>query len=527
LAEQLEVPQSTLQHWLRRKDGIDADPKVIEFFESPEGVAFLHRLVLGAHFVMTLLGPCGVRLVCTFLEITGLDQFVASSYGAQRKVSVEVERASIEYGEAEEKRLSAEMKPKQITVAEDETFHPQTCLVAIEPVSNYILLEKYAEDRKADTWTEALTGALGDKPISVIQSTSDEGLGICSHAKNGLGAHHSPDLFHVQHEIVKATSGPLASKKRQAEKGLTEATKTLEQDQKEQEGQQQNRGDASRRLQASQEKVKDAKSALETRQSQQQRVQNANQALSAAYHPYDLETGLLRNSESVSALLEEQFTEIEAVAREANLSDRSMDRINKAKRVVVHMVATIAFFWLTVRAKIEALELTPSVETAAYDHLIPAIYLQLAADKTSDVVQQSKLRQKSDQLLAPLLASDGPLQTLDAAEKQVLEDVARDCAALFQRSSSCVEGRNGQLSLRHHSLHPLSDRKLTALTIVHNFYLKRSNGTTAAERFFDAKPKDLFECLLSQVDLPGYPAMKRSKPHPNVSLLVPSQHLAL
>ena len=525
MVEQLDVPQSTLQHWLRRKDSIDADPKVVAFFESPEGVAFLHRLVLGAHFVMTLLGPCGVRLVCTYLEITGLDHFVASSYGAQRKVTVAMEQATVEFGEAEEKHLGTNMKPKQITVAEDETFHPQPCLVAIEPVSNYIILEQYAADRKADTWTEAMTEAIGDKPITVIQSTSDEGRGICSHVKNGLGAHHSPDLFHVQHEIVKATSGPLASKKRQAENALTEATKALKQQQKAQEGQQQECGDVSKRLQAAQEMENEARLALETRQNQQQRVRNANRALSAAYHPYDLETGLSRNAESVSDLLEEQFTEMETVAWEANLSERSSERISKAKRVVVQMIATIAFFWLTVRAKVEALELAPSVERAVYDNLMPAIYLQLVADKTTDIVQRNKLRQKSDELLAPLLANDGSLQTLDEAEKQALVDVARECASLFQRSSSCVEGRNGQLSLRHHSLHRLSDRKLGALTTVHNFYLKRSNGTTAAERFFQAKPKDLFEWLLDQVDIPGYPAMKRPKPHPIGCLLAPCQHL--
>ncbi len=431
MVEQLDVPQSTLQHWLRRKNGIDADPEVVAFFESPAGVAFLHRLVLGAHFVMTLLGPCGVRLVCTYLEITGLDQFVATSYGAQRKVTVAMEQATIEFGEAEEKRLSTNMKPKQITVAEDETFHPQTCLVAIEPVSNYIILEQYAADRKADTWTEAMTEAIGDKPITIIQSTSDEGRGICSHVKNGLGAHHSPDLFHVQHEIVKATSGSLASKKRQAEKVLTEATKTLKQHQKEQERQQQECGDVSKHLQAAQETENEARLALESCQNQQQRVQNANRALSAAYHPYDLETGLPRNAESVSDLLEEQFTEIETVAGEAKLSERSIERISKAKRVVVQLVATIAFFWLTVRAKVEALELAPIVERAVYDNLLPAIYLRLVADKTTDIVQRNQLRQKSDELLVPLLANDGPLQGLDEEEKQVLEPVAGNVHPCF------------------------------------------------------------------------------------------------
>lgn len=66
LVEELKIPRSTLQHWLSRKDKINADPQVVAFFESPVGVAFLHRIVLAAHFVMTLLGPCGIRLVCLF-----------------------------------------------------------------------------------------------------------------------------------------------------------------------------------------------------------------------------------------------------------------------------------------------------------------------------------------------------------------------------------------------------------------------------------------------------------------------------
>ncbi len=68
ITEELGIPRSTLQHWLTRKDSIDADPEVTAFFESPVGTAFLHRLVVGAHFVMTLLGPCGIRLVCQYFE---------------------------------------------------------------------------------------------------------------------------------------------------------------------------------------------------------------------------------------------------------------------------------------------------------------------------------------------------------------------------------------------------------------------------------------------------------------------------
>ncbi|MGF1569798.1 MAG: DUF6399 domain-containing protein [Nodosilinea sp.] len=62
-------------------------------------------------------------------------------------------------------------------------------------------------------------------------------------------------------------------------------------------------------------------------------------------------------------------------------------------------------------------------------------------------------------------------------------------------SSSCGEGRNGQLALRHQSFHRLSPRKLQALTTIHNFFLTRPDGSIAAERFFGYQPKPLFDSL--------------------------------
>lgn len=489
LAEQLGVPRTTLQHWLARKNEIEVEPELVAFFESPVGVAFLHRLVLAAHVVITLMGSGGIRLVCLFLELTGLNQFVASSYRPHWQVSVALEQAIAEFDQEEKDRLGQTMKSKQITVCEDETFHPETCLVAIEPVSNFILLEQYVQDRKADTWTTTLAETTKGLPIEVIQSTSDEGRGLLHHVKKDLGIHHSPDLFHVQHELVKGTSGALASKVRQAAKTVEKAPTPA------------------------------AKQALERATQQQQRVQQSIREISTTYHPYDLQTGTVRRTETVSQSLEQHFTEIEAVAKEAGFSATCLDRIKKAKRVVVQMVATLAFFYLTLSAKVEALSLAPEVEQAVYDNLVPAIYLHLVTQKTQDLSQRQQLQTKAEELLAPLLTPAGPFGSLEPKEKAVIEKVAQECAELFQRSSSCVEGRNGQLALYHHSLHRLSDRKLKALTGVHNYFVKRADGTTAAERFFGSKPRDLFAWLLDRVDIPGRPAQKRSLPAPKFFLV--------
>jgi uncharacterized protein YukE len=429
-----------------------------------------------------------------------------------------MEEAVVAFGKEEKKRLAAGMESRQITVCEDETFHPAVCLVAIEPVSNFILLEQYADNRKAKTWTDAMEAALEGLSAEIVQSTSDEGRGILHHVKEDLGAHHSPDLFHVQNELVKGTSAALASKKRQAAEAVAEATQAVSRHQEEQEAYLNGKRDPGRpprfdkRIAQAQEQERVAQQALETVTEQQERVKRAIQGISAAYHPYDLKAGVPRSAEAVSTALEQHFTEIEEVATETHLSERSLKKIRKAKRVVVEMVATIAFFFLTVRAKVEALSLPPAVEQAVYDNLIPAIYLHLVSEKTQDTEQRHALQRKSEELLAPLWARDGPLCGLEQGEKLLIETVAQECAQLFQRSSSCVEGRNGQLALRHHSLHRIGDRKLAALTTVHNYFVKRGDDTTAAERFFNAKPQNLFEWVLERVDLPGRPAQKRSQP---------------
>ena len=114
-------------------------PAIVNFFESSVGIAFLHRLLVALHFVFGLLGGNSPRLICIFLELTGLERFVASSYGSQQNVCVQMENAVVDFGKEETALLAKDMEPKEIPVAEDETFHPEPCLVAIEPVSNFIV----------------------------------------------------------------------------------------------------------------------------------------------------------------------------------------------------------------------------------------------------------------------------------------------------------------------------------------------------------------------------------------------------
>lgn len=525
MAEQLEIPRTTLQHWQRRKEALDVDAQVAAFFESPAGAAFLHRLVVAAHFVMTQVGPCGIRLVCLFLQLSLLDRFVAASYGPHQKVSAAMEQAIVAFGRKEGKHLSAGMSPKKITTCQDETFHPEPCLVAIEPVSNFILLEKYAKSRRTEEWTAAMQAALAGMPVEVIQSTSDEGRGLLHHVREDLGVHHSPDLLHIQSDLVKATSASLACKARQAQKAVEKKQEKLHHQEAEKATYLQGPRPPGRppgfdqRILKAKQDLDQARQTLERAQDHQQRAKEAMAAISETYHPYDLTTGKPKDAQEVAASLEKHFAQVEEVARKASLSDRCLEKIHKARRMTLEMVSTIAFFFLMIRAKVEALCLPPYVEQAVYEQLIPGIYLSIVAEKADQAQQRHLLQHRSQEILAPLLCRDGPFGALPEEDRLLIEQVAKECACLFQRSSSCVEGRNGQLALRHHSLHRISNRKLEALTTVHNYFVERPDGTTPAERFFGVKPRDLFLRVLEHVQIPGRPAQKRAQQEPKVYLL--------
>ncbi len=129
---------------------------------------------------------------------------------------MQVQDAVAQQAQAQRSALATGLPPREVTVCKDETFHPDACLVAIEPVSNCILLEQYAPHRTTATWTQALTTAMDGLSVTVIQGTSDAAKALRYHAEQDLGTQHAADLFHGQHKVSKATRLHLASDVRQA-----------------------------------------------------------------------------------------------------------------------------------------------------------------------------------------------------------------------------------------------------------------------------------------------------------------------
>jgi hypothetical protein len=496
------------------------------FFDTPDGAQLLQRVVVAAHMVITLHGGGGVRLVCEFLEQSGLSSLVGASYGAQQALNAQLEACVAAFGERERARLGQRMPARTISLCEDETYHPEVCLVGIEPVSNFIVLEQYAQGRSAADWDQALEQALSGLSVTVAQVSSDQAKGLCHHITRSLGAHQSPDLFHVQQEISRATSAPLAARIRQAEQEVTTAQAAVQAAQAAETAHRQGparRGrppDFGQRCRQAQWVLADKQLVLEQAQADQREAKAVREELSAAYHPYELDSGQRQSPEQVGQRLRACADRLNALAQRIALPERCRARLNKAQRLTEALIATIAFFQMMITARVEALNLSPEWEARFYESLIPALYLEQVAQRSADPAQRLRLHQQAERLLAPLRQAEGPLAEWTDPERQRLEQAALDCAQCFQRSSSCVEGRNGQLALYHHGRHRLSERRLAALTTVHNFLIRRPDGTTAAERFFGQPPANLFETVCFQVRLPGRPARKRPRPKKTPRLYV-------
>jgi hypothetical protein len=515
-AKQAGVPRSTLQHWLHQAQHPELDAELAAFFESPSGYRFLRRLLLALHLVFHLAGPAGIRLLCRFLELTRLDRFVASSFGSQQALAVHLQAELVAYADEEKQRLGAAMPPKKITVCPDENFHgQQACLVAVEPASNFLILEAYHPQRDGVTWTAALKQALHGLPVEVVQVTSDQAKGLIACARDGLEAQHTPDLFHGQQDLSRGTALPLQRQVDAAQKVLEDVqahAAAHRQRQKDYEHGPRPPGrppDFAATTQMAQACERGAASSLEKCQQRQQETRQAVRGIADDYHPFDAVSGRPVTAAAVEKRLQHRLQAIEDVVTAAGLGESSQAAVAKARRWLVPLVASMAWFWEMVSELVSGLNLTAAAQRAFREQLLPGLYWEREASRGRDAEQKQQRRGMSKRLLEAAWSPVGVLGQMPEAKRAEIARVASEAVALFARSSSCVEGRNGRLSLYHHGQGPLSEVRLRALTAVHNYVVERGDGTTAAERFFGAKPRPVFECLLERMPELPRPARKR------------------
>jgi hypothetical protein len=527
-AQQHGIPRSTLGYWLRQADDQpddqpDADnaalaPEARAFFRSAAGELFLRRLVLALFLVFLFGGACGLRCLALFLRRTGLDHFVAPSLGALHALGQTIQAELGTFADEERPRLAAGMEHRHIAVIPDENFHGNhICLVAAEAASGFLLVEQYADSRDADTWTAAFQQGLADLPVTVLLVSGDQAKGIIACAQHGLEARHLPELFHGCRDLCGPLLRPLFRQKEAAEKELQQAQEQVQAccHAAEQAASGRRRPgrpkDHRRHIGHAETAVLQGNQKVQECCLRQEQALQAVRGLADDFHPFDSQTGAAVEEMAMQERLEQRLQTLEEVQQEAALGAKAEEALARGQRWVESLVAALAWFWGVARILVEELELPAEVEQQVYAQLLPGLYWQEAAGRGRTAAERHQQEELAERLLRAAWAAGGGLSQLGAEQRAAVLRVSQEVVGLFARSSSSVEGRNGRLSLFRHGHTRLSAERLQALTTIHNYLNERADGTTAAERFFGTKPRDLFDWLLERMPALPRPAAKRPK----------------
>lgn len=147
-------------------------------------------------------------------------------------------------------------------------------------------------------------------------------------------------------------------------------------------------------------------------------------------------------------------------------------------------------------------------------YALPATYWEIQCRKTQAKARNQDLRtyykNRTTQARQSRIAED--IQDLITDDrKEALWKMAHRIAESFQRASSQVEGRNGYLSFVNHANRGIPMQRLKVLTVIHNYDIRRVDGTTPAQRFFDKEFPDIFEFLCQNVTGFKEPRTKKHK----------------
>ena len=460
-------------------------------WETAEGRQWLTRLVIATLYTFGLKRGVGLDTISEFFVRLHLATQVGCSASALRGVMQALEAALLETAIAWEQAGQAHEEVREIIGAVDETFLEQMMLVCMDLRTGYLLLEEVADDRTYATWKAMVEERLKALGAHVLYLVSDRAKALVQLAETGLECLSMPDFFHVVHTIVKSYSLPIGQRLRHARQELTKAQEALARRQ----GQRQ----------VAQEAY-EAQALVEARQAEVVRWEEAHhtyrdhlESLSHTLHPFHLSDSTPQTSVQVERQLTAAVEGIAALAQSYELPARHK-AMAKVRIQVPALAALVDFWWQGVDQDLAPFLLTPQWHQWVHECLLPMVYWAYQGPRT----RCRRRKAKSHEALEAVRAAFEQHPITQRLAPHVLAEWqawATDRVKAFQRASSAVEGRNGILSQLHHNQRGLPKQRYKVWTVLHNFDCHAADGTTPASRFFRRTFPDIFETVLSHIEV--------------------------
>lgn len=452
---------------------------------SSEGAEWLKRLVIASIFVFCFKRGVGCESLSEFFRLLRLEQQVGVSVASLRKIRSQMEVQILEYQRLQHSQLAQSPTPIEICASVDETFFDQVVLVMLDLASGFILVEEIAQDCRYQTWQQPVQRALSDLGLKVRYCVSDRAKALVKLSLSEMGCPSIADLFHALRELSQGIGRELSERLFRVNRRLHELAQTPD------------HTELKLDLQAQQ-------TALQTAQHQYHSILHQ---LTTTLHPVAMRLGTPQTSAQVEAQLQEQTQALKALKQTHQLSDRP-GSIAKFERQLHDLSAIVDLWWDWVRQSLQAQTCEPPMDVWVTHQLLPTLYWQHQSVRTTNPTLKASYQMAAQQAQLALLCHPITI-AMPSTQLTQWQDWATWMVTKFQRASSAVEGRNGYLSQIHHNRRGLSSRRLRVMTTIHNFHLKRADGSTAADRLFGKPSTDLFEWLFQQ--MPDLPQARRGK----------------
>ena len=491
LSEKTGIPKSSIYRHLLAMFKRNQHPES-KFWETEVGQKFLCRLVFAVLYEFCIKSGIGAERASEFFKRIRINTHVGVSPTALRGYVKKIEKLLIEYQGIQEKQQCQSNKSHELVAAGDETFfEDKLLLVLMDLSSGYLLLEDEAEDRTYETWKQKAQARLKEIGVTIRHFVSDRAKALIKLGVDGFGCEEvGADLFHGQYEISKWLGVQLHRQLAQTIKKIQETS---------------NRLLSLRQRNKKETLIRNKEVALEQQEEYLLPIQTAHenyhaslQEVSLSVHPFNVSNNEPQSTKDVISKLQICIEKFKEIATSLSIPDKR-DASGKFSRQIDDIASIVGVWWVWVRENLTQYELDKAIQDWLIYLLLPVIYWHRQMERTKNPTLKASYRKAWQQALVAW-QSHRLSQVLGSAEIERWQAWAAWMVGKFQRSSSAVEGRNGWLSQMYRNGRSFTIQRLKALTVMHNFDLRRSDSTTSAERLFDAKFPDLFECSNSRLE---------------------------
>jgi len=431
----------------------------------------------------------GTGHLSMFFTMLRIDTHVGISETALRNLLKQMELLLPVFQEMCETQQAG--SPHKAVLTGDETFFSGIMLLVLMDLSSgYLLVEESAENRSFDTWLEKAQPRLESLNIEVTHAVTDRAKALIKLATDGFGCHSGADTFHAVNEVSKALG---AAHYRSVEKAKREAQVSQAKLEKLEKTKY-----SANELKLRESAVKQDTNRVEVREQGQKMYRKLLRGISEIIHPFFVEDGAAQSSAQAEKHLEKQVVKLEDNARLNHIEDHR-DGLGKFRKQIKPLACGIDAWWVWVLESLSDKVTGIEQKDWLMHSLLPVFYWHRQMEKSQNSHHRKKYEKAWQHALGVYLRHT-MTTSLSSEERQHWEAWAEWMSNQFHRSSSAVEGRNGCLSQMYHNGRGLTKKRLKALTVIHNFGIKRSDETTAAERFFGAEFPDLFEWLMGQME---------------------------